>query len=141
VPVVHSFQHGVLSFLQNIRVLWADGHMISAGFKILRGSWVDIYLQLSAGWNLYWVTANWIWIVQTVSASSVMDSKVLLPCSQEPAVGSVLSLMNEVYKIGKLYSFGSTDILMAFSTPHHAGYWCSNIIRCQCCAGKCSKCS
>jgi hypothetical protein len=127
--VVHSFQHGVLSCLQNIRVLWAEGHLISAGVKILSGWWVDIYLQLCAGWKHYWVTAIWSWIVETVSASSVMDTEVLLPCSQEPAGGSVLSLMNEIHKIGKLYSLEYTDIPKVFFTPRHAGYWCSNVIR------------
>jgi hypothetical protein len=35
VSVVHSFQHGVFGFLQNITVLSAEGHLISAGLKIL----------------------------------------------------------------------------------------------------------
>jgi hypothetical protein len=54
--VVHRFQHGVLSCLKNINILSAEGHLISAGLKILPKSWVGIYLQLSAGWNRCWVT-------------------------------------------------------------------------------------
>jgi hypothetical protein len=138
VSVVHSFQHGVLSCLQNITVLSAEGHLISAGLKILPESWVHIYLQLSAGWNRYWVTATWSWVFETASAFSVMDPKVLLPFSQEPAVGSVLSLMNEVHKIGKLYSLEYSDILKMFFTPHNRGYGCSYVIQGQCRAGKCS---
>jgi hypothetical protein len=33
VSLVHCFQHGVFAYLQNITVLSADGHMISAGLK------------------------------------------------------------------------------------------------------------
>jgi hypothetical protein len=40
-----------------------------------------------------------------------MDTKGLLPYSQEPAGGSVVSLMNEVHKIGKLYSLEYADFL------------------------------
>jgi hypothetical protein len=70
-----------------------------------------------------------------------MDTKALLPFSQEPAVGSVLSLMNEVHKIGKLYSLEYTAILKAFFTSRHGGYWCSDIVRCQFLEGMCSKMS
>jgi hypothetical protein len=86
VPVVHSFQHGVLSFLQNITVLSAEGHLISAGLKILPESWVGNYLQLCAGWNLYWLTATWSWVVQTVGVSSVMDPNVLSRVHKNPPV-------------------------------------------------------
>jgi hypothetical protein len=46
VSLVHCFQHGVLSSLQNITVLSAEGHLISAGFKILHECWVQLcYLK------------------------------------------------------------------------------------------------
>jgi hypothetical protein len=47
-----------------------------------------------------------------------MDVKAILLCSEEPAGGSVLSLMNEIYKIGKLYSLEYADIVKVFFIPH-----------------------
>jgi hypothetical protein len=141
VSVVHSFQHGVLSFLQNITILSAEGHLISAGLNILRRSGVDSELQLSSGWNRYWVMANWICVDETVSASSVMYVKALLPCSEGPNGGSLLVLMIEVYMIGKLYSLEYVDVPKVFLTPHHEGYCSSNLIWCQCWAVNCSSLS
>jgi hypothetical protein len=81
VSVVHRFQHGVLSSLQNITILSAEGHLITAGLKILPDSWVDIYLQLCLVFNRYWMTTNGSWVAKTVGSSSVMDTKALLTCS------------------------------------------------------------